>query len=81
MVQGTTYQTNINQVTHKAEPTQKAYTFDLNQPHYSILKEPTATKNVAYSIKYRPAGSAEWILLRGWWYDNGIWTAEGIFTN
>lgn len=81
MVQGKTYQANIDQVKHKVELTQKTYNFNIDQPYYSILKQPTATKNVAYSIKYRPAGSAEWILLRGWWYDNGVRTANGIFTN
>lgn len=37
------------------------------------------THGVCYCIRYKPVGALEWILLRGWWNDKGIWTEDGIF--
>lgn len=47
---------------------------------HNVNLQPQATTYwVTYSMKYRPLWLSEWILLRGWRNDKGLWTADGIF--
>lgn len=36
---------------------------------------------VKYCIRYRPVDEPEWILARGWWNDEWIWTPDWIFND